>query len=263
MFVNKNHELTSKQVGMCQTLAFEASKPNHDVFGAQNMAFHVQDDAKKVHQNRLQLLQQLQPLGVKHIQWLTQVHSTDVVHVHKTVQADTLNADAMITQEKGVALAIMTADCLPILLVSEADDPANNTIEVAAIHAGWRGLAGGIIEKTIQQMQYPPNMAWIGAAIHQPAFEVGQDVYDAFCHQNFVRYTPSLKDVAACFQSCHSSKPNNTKYLANLPLLAKLCLQKHGIKTTIHDECSFAHPHLYSYRRAHQTGRMASLVWIK
>lgn len=261
----KNAQLNTSQEGsftlpanvqMCQTTVGEPHMAFKQASGyaSQNMAFHVADYAPAVHDNRMQLLQDLQAKGVQSIHWLTQVHGTQVLKIAagQALTATPIAADALITQEKGVALAMMTADCLPVLLTDVQGK------EVAAIHAGWRGLAAGIIEKTIEKMQHKPVYAWIGAAIHQAAFEVGEDVFTAF----------TTADVAAksCFYQTESNPP--VKYMADLPALAVQRLAKLGVQTQVAEACSYADDRFYSHRQAtHQqnkaVGRMVSVVWLR
>ena len=108
-------------------------------------------------------------LGLK-MTWMTQTHSTICHTVNEQIPFTALIGDGLITQTKGHALMMMTADCLPVVLGN-----AEGT-EIANLHAGWRGLAGGIIESTVAAMQSPPTWAWLGAAISQPCFEIGAEV---------------------------------------------------------------------------------------
>ncbi len=108
-------------------------------------------------------------LGLK-MTWMTQTHSTICHIVNEQIPFTALIGDGLITQTKGHALMMMTADCLPVVLGN-----AEGT-EIANLHAGWRGLAGGIIENTVAAMQSPPTWAWLGAAISQPCFEIGAEV---------------------------------------------------------------------------------------
>lgn len=112
-------------------------------------------------------------LGLK-MTWMTQTHSTICHTVNEQIPFTALIGDGLITQTKGHALMMMTADCLPVVLGN-----AEGT-EIANLHAGWRGLAGGIIENTVAAMQNPPTWAWLGAAISQPCFEIGAEVKTAF-----------------------------------------------------------------------------------
>lgn len=164
-------------------------------------------------------------------------------------------ADATFTNTPGCVLAILTADCLPVLLCDEEGK------SIAAIHAGWRGLATGIIENTIYAMNNafgPKNyIAWLGPAIGPEKFEVGEDVYDAFVSKDpnaRLAFTPI------------NHEQNQQKWLANLYLLAKQRLHMLNINHIdggMH--CTFSEADLFfSYRRdCGKTGRMASVIWIK
>ena len=157
-------------------------------------------------------------------------------------------ADAQITTRPGIALAVQVADCLPVLL---ADTQGR---VIGAAHAGWRGLAGGVLEATVQAMREKvPDadlVAWLGPCIGPTAFEVGDDVRDAFLTAG----------------SGTSFQPGRApgKWLANLPLLARLRLQALGV-TTIHTagHCTYSEPErFWSYRRSTPCGRMAGLIWL-
>lgn len=178
------------------------------------------------------------------IQWLEQVHGCDVVTVSH-VEHSPLKADASITREKNIALAIMTADCLPILLTN------TQGTEVAAIHGGWRPLAANILTKTIEKMQSNTSelVAWLGPCIGLNAFEVGSEVKNIFCEQNV--------DFERAFE-----KQINGKYLANLHVIAKQQLYSLGIENISElDECTFHESaKYYSYRKIPITGRMASII---
>ncbi|MEI6893888.1 MAG: peptidoglycan editing factor PgeF [Colwellia sp.] len=234
-----------------------------------NLGLHVGDNAEQVTKNRDMLTQfirqQLSPQSSQQhnqylpaaqntsnikenpdvkIQWLQQVHGNEVVTV-SIVDERPLIADASITRQKNIALAIMTADCLPILLTHKKG------IEVAAIHGGWRSLAANIITKTIAQMQSPPTelIAWLGPCIGKNAFEVGNEV-----KQNFVQ-----QDTA--FEKAFLLQENG-KYLADLHKIARLQLQIIGITETANlAECTYQQTDkYYSYRKEKITGRMASII---
>lgn len=209
-----------------------------------NLALHTGDDKAHVEKNRRLLLETFHLPSAPC--WLNQTHSNKVVHVEHDNNRD---ADAAITTKPNQVLAIMTADCMPILICNRNDQ------EIAAIHAGWRGLACGIIENTIQSMQSEPNdlMAWIGPAICEACFEVGDDVKSTFINQyDFTKYafTPALYEK---------------KWLGNMNLIAKLILNQLGIQKVFNSNfCTIENGDLfYSYRREGTTGRMASLIWIR
>lgn len=211
-----------------------------------NLALHVHDDAQRVQQHRVQLLKDFAAYGVKRLTWMTQTHSTICHTVNAALHFKALEGDGLVTQATGHAIMMMTADCLPIVLGN-----ANGT-EVANLHAGWRGLAAGIVENTIAEMQSQPTWAWLGAAISQDCFEVGAEVKAAFCTQY-----PEL-DVA--FKASEKTE----KYYADLYAIARYILNKKGVTTVLGgDQCSYQQADEYfSYRRDAQTGRMATFVFI-
>lgn len=206
-----------------------------------NLGGNCGDDPRYVEENRGRL-QQLLP-GKPH--WLKQVHGTSVV----TLDGEDLfqqDADACVANTAGKVCAILTADCLPVLFCNEAGT------KVAAAHAGWRGLADGVLEATVAAMDCNPSdlLAWLGPAIGPNAFEVQQDVYDAFCTNN--------PDNASAF------KPHNDRWLADLYELAKLALARVGVERLSGGQhCTYSdREKFFSYRRDGETGRFATLVWI-
>ncbi len=211
-------------------------------FGNFNLGLHVGDNADLVNENRQSLLPFL-PAQTK-IQWLEQVHGNhvEIIDSH-TEQA--LIADAMITRQKNIALAIMTADCLPILLSSTNGD------EVAAIHGGWRSLQSGIIEKTLNKMETANHNinAWLGPCIGECAFEVGDEVRTLFVGKN--------KKFSGAFQ-----QHNSNKFLANLQKIAYIALEQlNVVNISALSDCTFSKPNkYYSYRRSPITGRMATII---
>ena len=217
-------------------------------YSSLNLGFHVGDNHETVQANH-QILNEFLPAPAF---WLDQVHSSEIIEVTHRVHELSLQqrpkADALFTRLKNQPLAIMTADCLPILLASKDGQ------EVAAIHGGWRPLAGGIIAKTVAKFSTSTSniVAWLGPAIGPSAFEVGQDVVDAFISVNL-----SHKDDFI--------KHENKKYLANIFSIAKRQLSDLGIKEIYSEyECTYLQPEKYfSYRRDVQTGRLATLIWRK
>lgn len=147
--------------------------------------------------------------------WMTQTHSTICHTVNEQIPFTALIGDGLITQTKGHALMMMTADCLPVVLGN-----AEGT-EIANLHAGWRGLAGGIIENTVAAMQNPPTWAWLGAAISQPCFEIGAEVKTAFCSK-YPELETTFIDGAA---------PN--KFHADLYAIARFILQSLGVEKVL------------------------------
>jgi len=211
-----------------------------------NLATHVHDSAAHVEQNRELLVSALQ-LPSEPV-WLDQVHSDRMVLLDDDVSGGNLQADGSFTRHPARVCVVMTADCLPVLMTNRAGT------EVAAVHAGWRGLAAGIIEKAVQCFQCPAEdmLVWLGPAIGPGAFEVGDDVRQAFMQ------TDPMTD-SAFIASGHD------KYLADIYALAKRRLQAMGVNAVYGgDHCTVTEvEHFYSYRRDHETGRMASLIWIE
>lgn len=217
------------------------SKPPCDSF---NIAYHVNDDPINVTTNRDLLHEQLPNSAV----WLAQIHSNKVVKISSNTDLNIVEqADALFTKERNTPLAVMTADCLPILLTDEKGS------QVAAIHGGWRGLAGGIIDNTVACFDCDPVKikAWLGPAIGPENFEVGQDVIDAFSKLG-INHLSGFKPQ------------KNGKFLADIFFLAKILLNKSGVlEVSTEQQCTFSEPELfYSYRREAKTGRMATLIWI-
>ena len=208
-----------------------------------NLGTHVGDVATCVATNRWRLVEQagLPQMPV----WLEQVHGTRVLHLDGKVVAD-VQADAVYSRVAGQVCAVMTADCLPVLFCSLAGD------EVAAAHAGWRGLCAGVLEQTLAQFNAAPAsiIAWLGPAIGPQQFEVGEEVKQAFI---------SIDPVSAS-----AFVPSGTKYLADIYLLAHLRLQAAGIHAIYGgDRCTVSEKQqFFSYRRDGITGRMASLDWL-
>lgn len=212
-----------------------------------NLALHVNDDAQRVQQHRMFLLNQFSEFGVRKLTWLTQTHSTICHTINEQIPFVALEGDGLVTQRKGHALMMMTADCLPVVLGN-----AEGT-EVANLHAGWRGLANGIIENTVTEMQSSPAWAWLGAAISQPCFEVGAEVKAAFCDKY-----PELGSAFIMGQV-------EGKYQADLYAIARFILSRLGIKTVLGgDQCSYQQAdEFFSHRRNSKTGRMATFVFMQ
>lgn len=213
-----------------------------DRYASNNMGLHVGDVPQHVLNNRQRLKEALslprEPI------WLNQTHSTNCINVEQTSSRD---ADAAVSRNIDHPLAIMTADCMPILLCNQQGT------EIAAVHAGWRGLANGIIENTLSKMLSPSNdlLAWIGPCICRQCFEIGNEVYDFFIK----RYA----FVAPAFDK------GDLRMHADLSKIAEFILLKQGVKQVSHAQlCTYELDHqFYSYRRDGETGRMATLIWFK
>ncbi len=222
------------------------SQPPFDGF---NLGDHVGDDALTVARHRQHLAQ---TLGVTAV-YLRQVHGTHVVHLHTSMASHPPpQADAAVSTTPGLACAILVADCLPVLLAHDRG------LGVGAAHAGWRGLAGGVIENTVaalcQTIGCDPGslVAWLGPCIGPRRFEVGEEVREAFCR------------VHATAATHFRAGPQPGKWLADLVGLARDRLRHSGVTRvsacgacTVEDVSRF-----FSFRRDGITGRMAALVWI-
>ncbi len=215
------------------------SKPPYDSL---NLALHVGDDVAAVEENRLRLIASVSLDSAPC--WLEQVHGVNVLRLPAQGEH---TADASITRMPGQVCAVMTADCLPVLLTDKRGS------EVAAVHAGWRGLAAGVIEQTLAEFAAPTDelLAWLGPAISQQAFEVGDEVREAFLQDN-PRADNAFKLGAS------------GKWHADLYALARQHLQRAGIAQVWGgDFCTYTDvQRFYSYRRDGVTGRMASLIWL-
>ena len=209
-------------------------------FDRLNLGTHVGDDVEAVAHNR----QRLQALLGCWPTWLNQVHSPDVV---EAAPAQVLTADASWTATPGVAALVMTADCLPVLFCDRAGT------RVAAAHAGWRGLAGGVLENTLKALTFDPaeTLVWLGPAIGPAAFEVGAEVREAFVAEH--------AEAASAFVP--GAQPG--KFMADIYQLARIRLAAQGV-TAIYGGglCTVSDPRFFSYRRAARTGRFASLIWL-
>lgn len=212
-----------------------------------NLGLRADDDPQAVAQNRALLQHYLPQPPI----WLRQMHGTRVVDADAVDAAitDSPEADASVARHLNTVCAIMIADCLPVLFTNRDGS------RVAAAHAGWRGLAAGVIANTVDALcdagDTPADlMAYIGPGIGPAAFEVGADVYDAF--------TASDSGARAAFVPCAPEK-----WLADLPLLARRALARAGV-TQVYGGglCTYADPtRFYSYRRDGITGRMAAFIW--
>jgi len=213
-------------------------------YSAFNLAAHVGDDLAAVAENR-RLLREALKLPAEPL-WLEQVHGCGVAECG--VASAGARADAAFADRPGQVCAVLTADCLPVLLCNRRGS------RVAAAHAGWRGLAGGVLEATLAHFPDLPAeiLAWLGPAIGPQAFEVGPEVRAAFLDQR-------PEDAAAFVSS------RNGRWLANLYRLAYNRLAAYGVGFIGGGQfCTLSDPaRFYSYRREGTTGRMASLIWIE
>jgi YfiH family protein len=213
------------------------------VFASLNLGDHVGDDPASVAANRAIVCRQIDARPV----WLKQVHGIRVVDAAACDRPLPPEADASFTRHSGVACAVLTADCLPVLLCDTQGQV------VAAAHAGWRGLLAGVLEATVDAMETPGRelMVWLGPAIGPRAFEVGDDVRIAF-----VGADPG---AAKAFRPAIGGK-----WLADIYLLARQRLAWRDVDRVFGgDFCTVnENKRFFSYRRDGQTGRMASLIWL-
>lgn len=211
------------------------------VYASNNLALHVGDNREHVesNRNRLKTLCRLPAEPT----WLTQTHSNIVVNGDEAL----CEADASYSDRMSQVCVVMTADCLPILLCDKKGQ------QVAAVHAGWRGLLNNVIENSLARFHGLSDdiMAWLGPAISQDAFEVGTDVYDAFVERH---------NATATFFKARE----NNKFLADLPGLAKFRLELAGVSRVYGGQyCTYSdEERFFSYRRDGACGRMASLIWL-
>lgn len=222
---------------------------SQEPFASLNVAGHVGDDAASVAANRKRLGQALLLPEKPH--WLSQVHGTGVVALDDG-SIGLPEADASTTREPGCVCAVLTADCLPVLFCDRSGT------RVAAAHAGWRGLAAGVLESTVEALGVPKGeiLVWLGPAIGPQSFEVGEDVCQAFVEQN--------PEAASAFVPL-AANAKEGHWLADLYQLARMRLAKVGV-TSVYGGgfCTFKdQEQFYSFRRDGQTGRMASLIWME
>ncbi len=216
---------------------------SHAPYDSFNVATHVGDDPAAVRANRARLRTAL-ALPAKPL-WLKQVHGVAVVDAaHGGVEPE---ADGAFAAQPGAVCVVLTADCLPVLLCNRQGT------KVAALHAGWRGLAGGVIEAGVKAMGVAGNdlLAWLGPAIGPACFEVGPEVRAAFAQED--------AQAAQAFRAVRDGK-----YLADIYLLARLRLQRLGV-TAVYGGgfCTVTdHARFFSYRRDGASGRVASLIWL-
>lgn len=229
------------------TLAYPVDHAdNSSPYGLFNLATHVGDSPEKVLANREQLST---VLSVQRWQWLNQVHGINVISAEneRNVENKMPEADGCYTQQTKIACAVLTADCLPILLCDKKGH------EVAAVHAGWRGLAAGVVANAIAKFRGNNQlMAFLGPAIGPFAFEVGAEVKQAFIQ--------AIPNAEQAFKASYREK----HYFADLYQLARLQLKQLGVEQVFGgDCCTLSDQRFYSYRGQQVTGRMVSAIWLE
>lgn len=221
--------------------------------GGLNLGIHVGDAPHHVAANRAALTSVLPEEPV----WLSQVHGVAVANVDRIGHGDVPEADAAVARRPGAVCAVMTADCLPVLFCD------THGAVVGAAHAGWRGLAHGVLEQTVQAMRDQGAgdiLAWLGAAIGPAKFEVGEEVLQGFVAR--ADGAAMEETIRAAFRPI-AGKPG--KYLADIYKLARCLLNAIGVTRIAGGEyCTVSNSgRFYSYRRDGVTGRQATLIWIK
>ncbi|HEX6396249.1 MAG TPA: peptidoglycan editing factor PgeF [Steroidobacteraceae bacterium] len=231
--------------GVCAAFTTRLGGVSQPPWNSFNLGAHVGDDASHVAQNRARLRELL---GLRNEPaWLQQVHGTAVANADvPPADGPPVVADAAVATHPDSPCVIMVADCLPVLFASRDGQ------RVGAAHAGWRGLAAGVLENTVTALGLPPRelTAWLGPAILQDNFEVGADVRDAFTASE-----PAATDYF---------EPNTRgRWQADLVGLARHRLEKLGVSDISGGEwCTVADPRLFfSHRRDGKGGRMAALIW--
>lgn len=209
-----------------------------------NLAMHVGDVPEDVMKNRSALETHIQAKPI----WLTQVHGTKIVHVDEQIAVlnQPIEADAAVTRLPSVACSVMVADCLPVLLCDRAGSV------VAAAHAGWRGLSGGILPAVVEAMGTAPAniMATLGPCIGAQCFETGEDVYQQFIAQD-------AANNAYFYPASHG------KWYGDLQGMACHQLSRMGVTVMdVFDICTTCDNRFFSYRRDRVTGRFAGIIWI-
>ena len=242
------------------------SRPPFDSF---NIAGHVGDDPRAVDENRLQLQSQFSLPAAP--TWLQQSHSSKVVEAKPDAP---VKADGAYTGATGRVCAVLTADCIPLLLCNRAGS------EIAAVHIGWRGLSRGIIKNALAMFNAEPRelLAWLGPCISQRNYEVGNDVITACLGEGKTDIFPGGNGDR--FEICPHSEQSENKsvplsqvirqsrtnhWFLDLGQLVKTELQQHGVEGIYEcNLCTYNRKDLfYSYRRDGVTGRMASMIWVE
>ena len=215
---------------------------SHGAWGSLNLGDRCGDDPDLVKQNR-KLLRTLLPGEPC---WLKQVHGKNVIAWDEGRDLEP-GADAIFSRQTGQVCAVLTADCLPVLFCNRAGT------RVAACHAGWRGLAAGVLEAMVSVMGSAPAelMAWLGPAIGPQSYEVGNDVYNSFMKLNIDNVT--------------AFRRHNDRWLADLYELARLALARVGVEQVSGGQyCTYSETDkFFSYRRDGETGRIATAVWLE
>lgn len=254
-------ELYHHNVTVLQTTTGKQSVNHQHIFGGFNLGLHVKDDPVNVHENRAILLVNLQAKypNIQQIHWLNQVHGNQVDTVDNYLSSILVDADSHITDLSNTALAIMTADCVPIMIASEKGEI------IGAVHAGWQGLVKNIIANTVEKMQQKFAktdgwQAWIGACIAQQHYEIDERV------KNAILASVPLESTEIDYIFLPNTNKNG-HYFANLAKIAEMQLKHCGIQQVYQSGLdSYGDERFYSYRQQTQqqlanTGRMVTLIF--
>ena len=246
-YILPDWKVSADVVALTTTRQTGYSEGNYKGF---NIAAHVEDVPEHVMQNRKYLIELLD--DEVDLQWLEQIHGTDVVEAQ--YGSGVLRGDAVYTRCPGIACCIATADCLPVLLTNNAGNM------VAAAHAGWRGLANGVLEQTVASFACPVEdiVAWLGPAIGPCHFQVGAEVRDAYL-------TDVEGNTRAMIEDCFRPSETPGKLMANLYQIATVKLKHLGVTSVSGGGfCTYCQADsFFSYRRQGKTGRMVSLIYLK
>lgn len=220
------------------------SEPPYESF---NLAYHVGDAAERVRRNRRRLLT---ATGIEHVQWLDQEHGRRVLAASLgTATGEPITADASWTTTGDLGLAVLVADCVPLLLTDE------HASLVAVVHCGWRGTVAGVVEATLDALPEAPRrlVAWLGPGVCGNCYEVGADVRDALDGDE--RRVVLVEQSRACGE--------DRKWHMDLPGLVAARLRRSGVGRIVPSSlCTICDKRFYSYRRDGRTGRFAALIWL-
>lgn len=226
------------------TRAGGVSEPPYESF---NLAFHVGDTAQRVDRNRCRLLSLA---GIDKVQWLDQEHGRRVLAASRGTAAGVpVTADASWTMAPDLGLAVLVADCVPLLLASE------DASLVAVVHCGWRGTVAGVVEATLAALPESPArlIAWLGPGVCGDCYEVGPDVRDAL----------DGDEQRAVLDEQSRRCGEQRKWLMDLPALVAGRLRRSGVRRVVPSSlCTMCDQRFYSYRRDGRTGRFAALIWL-
>jgi len=226
------------RAGVSIRLGGHSDKPYNDL----NLALHVGDKSTNVNKNRETLIKHLNLQSDP--TWLNQTHSTEIISLDTPI--DNLNADGSYTTKQNKVCVVMTADCIPILFCNK------DGTKVAAIHAGWKGICGGIIEKAMKIFPDPETvLVWIGPCISSEHYEVGKDVYE-----NCLNHSNLLNNAF--------NRINVDHWHCDLSKIVKILLKNSGVGAIYEcNLCTYKMDELFfSYRRDGNTGRTASMIWM-